>query len=187
MTAMNSRLAASEATQRPMGAMAGHMAMAVLDMLETAQRVLRADPGQAKALVDQASDLLRPVAFSEARRDPRPLSGLAPWQARKVDLFIAQNLDRAIGVGELASLARLSTTHFSRVFKRSFGVTPRDHVMRARLERAKTLLSQTPSPLSQIALDCGFCDQAHMSRIFHQVVGATPSRWRRQMQIEIAA
>jgi AraC family transcriptional regulator len=179
MTAMNTQLAAK-------GALAGQMAQAILEMLETAQRVLRADPGQARSLLDQASILLTP-APSIAASDPNALSGLAPWQERKVEQFVAENLDRTIAVGELAALARLSTTHFSRVFKRSFGVTPRDYVMRARLERAKTLLTQTSVSLCQIALDCGFCDQAHMSRIFHQVIGATPSRWRRQTMFEMAA
>jgi AraC family transcriptional regulator len=179
MTATNTQLVTK-------GALAGQMAQAILEMLETAQRVLRADPGQAKSLLDRASVLLAPAPFVEVS-DPDGPSGLAPWQARKVDQFIAQNLDRTIGVGELASLARLSTTHFSRVFKRSFGVTPRDYVMRARLDRAKGLLSQTSLSLCQIALDCGFCDQAHMSRIFHQVVGATPSRWRKQTLFDLAA
>jgi AraC family transcriptional regulator len=179
MTAMNTQLAAK-------GALAGQIAQAILEMLETAQRVLRADPGQARSLLDQASILLTPAPSIETS-DPNALSGLAPWQERKVEQFVAENLDRTIAVGELAALARLSTTHFSRVFKRSFGVTPRDYVMRARLERAKTLLTQTSVSLCQIALDCGFCDQAHMSRIFHQVIGATPSRWRRQTMFEMAA
>jgi transcriptional regulator GlxA family with amidase domain len=135
-------------------------------------------------LVDQAAALLTPPAPS---LDPRALNGLAPWQERKVDQFIDQNLDRTISVGELAHLVRLSTTHFSRMFKRSFGVTPRDYVMRVRLERAKTLLANTGSSLCEIALDCGFCDQAHMSRMFHQLVGATPSRWRKGVQLGIAA
>jgi transcriptional regulator GlxA family with amidase domain len=179
MTTMNTQLGAK-------GALAGQMAQAILEMLEVAQRVLRADPGRARSLLDQASILLAPAPSTEAS-DPGALSGLAPWQERKVEQFVAQNLDRTIAVGELASLARLSTTHFSRVFKRSFGITPRDYVMRARLERAKIMLTQTSASLCQIALDCGFCDQAHMSRIFHQVIGATPSRWRKQTMFEMAA
>jgi AraC-like DNA-binding protein len=179
MTAMNTQTAAR-------GALAGQMAQAVLEMLETAQRLLRVDPGQAKSLLDRASVMLTPAPLTETS-DAGALNGLAPWQERKVERFVAENLDRTIGVGELALLARLSATHFSRVFKRSFGVTPRDYVMRARLERAKTLLAGTSAPLSQVALDCGFCDQAHMSRIFHQVVGTTPSRWRKQSLFEMAA
>ncbi|CAN5355147.1 hypothetical protein BH10PSE4_BH10PSE4_31640 [soil metagenome] len=183
MTAMNTQLATK-------GALAGQMAQASLEMLETAQRVLHADPGQAKTLLNRVSVLHSPAtspATSAEASESGALSGLAPWQERKVRQFVAENLDRTIAVGELASLARLSTTHFSRVFKRSFGITPRDYVMRARLERAKSLLTQTSASLCQIALDCGFCDQAHMSRIFHQVVGATPSRWRRQTTFEMAA
>ena len=187
MTGTNTQLATKEAIHAPIGTLAGQMAQAVLDMLETAQRVLRADPEQAKSLVDRASVLLTRVSPSVAPFDLRPPSGLAPWQERKVDQFIDQNLDRTIGVGELARLVRLSPTHFSRMFKRSVGVTPRVYVTRIRVERAKILLAQTSLSLCQIALDCGFCDQAHMSRIFHQVVGATPSRWRKHSRLDLAA
>jgi transcriptional regulator GlxA family with amidase domain len=179
MTAINTQLTAIGGTQRPTAGLAGQMAQAVLDMLESAQHVLRADPSQAKALVDRVSALLTP--------DFPPLNGLAPWQERKVDQFIYDNLDRTIGVGELARLVHLSPNHFSRMFKRSVGVTPHGYVMRVRLERAKTLLTQSPLSLCQIALDCGFCDQAHMSRIFHQMVGVTPGRWRKHAKFQLAA
>ncbi|WP_343699563.1 AraC family transcriptional regulator [Caulobacter sp.] len=105
---------------------------------------------------------------------------LAAWQERKVARHIGEHLDQPITVQHLAALARLSASHFSRRFKASFGLSPRAYVIRSRLKRAQSLMRQSRTPLCDIALDCGFCDQAHMSRLFHTVIGDTPARWRRQ-------
>ena len=116
-----------------------------------------------------------------------PVARLAPWQERKVALHIDQHLHRPIAIRELAEIAGLSTNYFSRRFKGSFGLAPRNYVIRGRLERAKTLMRQTRSSLCQIALASGFCDQAHMSRVFHAVVGSTPNRWRCDQTSGLAA
>ena len=110
-------------------------------------------------------------------------TGLAPWQERKVVRHIGEHLDRPISIGALAQIVGLSANYFSRRFKGSFGVSPREYVIRSRLERAKTLMQQTGASLCQIALDTGFCDQAHMSRLFHAVVGSPPNRWRREQTL----
>ena len=106
-------------------------------------------------------------------------SGLAPWQERKVQRYVSEHFGRPIRTPELASLVGLSVSQFSRRFRGSFGFPPREYMIRIRLDRAKTLMRQSRAPLSEIALDSGFCDQAHMSRLFHALVGDTPRRWRR--------
>ena len=110
-------------------------------------------------------------------------SRLAPWQERKVARHIREHLDQPIRVQDLAGLVGLSASYFSRRFRGSFGLAPRAYVIRSRLERAQSLMRQGRTPLCAIALDCGFCDQAHMSRLFHTVIGSTPSRWRRQQAL----
>jgi AraC family transcriptional regulator len=88
---------------------------------------------------------------------------------------------------DLAELVGLSISHFGRRFKASFGVSPHGYLLRARVERAKTLMRSKDVPLCQIALDCGFCDQAHMSRLFRAVVGSPPNRWRREQTPALSA
>lgn len=121
------------------------------------------------------------------RNDIDPEPGLAPWQARKVLRHIGEHLDRPITIRELSDVVGLSANYFSRRFKGSFGVSPRHYLIRRRLERAKLLMRQSRASLSQIALDTGFSDQAHMSRLFHAVVGETPNRWRREQMSAFAA
>jgi transcriptional regulator GlxA family with amidase domain len=152
------------------------MAQAVLDMLNRAERTLEVAPRQAKIFIGQASRPLEPALDGGKAREP----GLAPWQERKVLRHVDQRLDQPLRNQDLARIAGLSISHFGRRFKASFGVSPRGYLIRARVERAKTLMQGKGVPLSQIALDSGFCDQAHMCRLFRSVVGSTPSRWRRE-------
>lgn len=104
---------------------------------------------------------------------------LAPWQERKILHHLGEDLGRSICNRDLARLVGLSTSHFSRRFRESFGLAPREYVIRSRLDHAKALMRQTRSPLCQIALASGFADQAHLSRVFHAAVGVPPNRWRR--------
>lgn len=105
--------------------------------------------------------------------------GLAPWQARRVRDHVEARLGGVVRVEDFAAVAGLSPRYFSRAFKVSFGVTPHAYVTWRRIERAKALMLQTDEGLSQIALACGLADQAHLSRLFRQGVGMSPSVWRR--------
>jgi AraC family transcriptional regulator len=105
--------------------------------------------------------------------------GLPAWQARRVFAHVEANLCRRIPVQELARLLNLSASHFCRAFKSTFGVSPRDYVLRRRIEVAQALMLTTSEPLSSIAVRCGMCDQPHFTRSFNRVVGETPYAWRR--------
>jgi transcriptional regulator GlxA family with amidase domain len=105
---------------------------------------------------------------------------LSLWQMTRVTAHVDANIDATIHNYQLASLVRVrSLSHFCRLFRNSFGVSPHNYVMRTRLKRAKALMLSTSTPLGQIAADCGFVDQAHLSRLFRRHVGDTPGAWRR--------
>ena len=105
--------------------------------------------------------------------------GLPAWQTRRVTAHVEANLSRRIRIQELARLLGLSASHFCRAFKCTFGVSPRDYVLRRRIELAQGLMLATSESLSSIAVRCGMCDQPHFTRSFHRVVGQTPYTWRR--------
>jgi AraC-like DNA-binding protein len=105
------------------------------------------------------------------------LGGLAPWQKRCLMELIDSNLDGKLRLSYLAEECGLSVSHFCRSFKRSFGVPVHRYLITRRVEHAKFLLRSSSAPLSEIALDSGFSDQASFSRSFRAVVGTSPIRW----------
>ncbi len=109
----------------------------------------------------------------------RARGGLAPWQIRKLITYVDANLDRTITTRCLAEVARLSSFHFCRAFRDSFGVSPHGYVIRRRMERAQGLMLTTNASLGQIAVDCGLADQAHFNKLFRKFAGESPGAWRR--------
>jgi AraC family transcriptional regulator len=154
--------------------------------LDGALRLWDEDRYQAKSQVEIAAAMLRDVAAGDVSKAPLPDSaphgcGLAPWQARKVEEMIDRSLGSKVRLSDCASTARLSSSHFSRAFKLTFGTTLCRYIRCRRIERAKQLMLQSHDSLSQsrIALACGFGDQAHYCRVFRDVVGTSPNIWRR--------
>ena len=131
--------------------------------------LLRGKPSQGPGGIPVLSNLETHVARG----------GLPAWQARRVFAHVEANLCRRIPIQELARLLSLSAGHFCRAFKCTFGVSPRDYVLRRRIEVAQGLMLTTTEPLSSIAVRCGMCDQPHFTRSFHRIVGETPYTWRR--------
>jgi AraC family transcriptional regulator len=106
--------------------------------------------------------------------------GLAPWQCRRVTEMLREHLDGRIRLADLARSCNLSVSHFARSFKSSFGVTCHRWLTKRRLDHAKHLLARTAIPLSEVATQSGFGDQASFTRSFRRFVGVTPGHWRRE-------
>jgi AraC-like DNA-binding protein len=104
--------------------------------------------------------------------------GLAGWQVSRVRAFIDDHLNDPIKVNELSDIARLSAAYFSRAFKKSFGSAPHAYLIQRRLDHARRLMLTTDSRLSEIALTCGFTDQAHLCKLFRRSTGESPAVWR---------
>lgn len=79
----------------------------------------------------------------------------------------------------LAEMAGMSTAHFSRKFSLEVGESPSVYLRELRLAHARRQLIQTTTPLVEIAMECGFSDQPHFSRVFKQRLGITPARYRK--------
>jgi transcriptional regulator GlxA family with amidase domain len=143
------------------------------------QAALRTAETRSFKLQDDGRADGEPDPGRDRRRPPPQSTLLAPWRAKKLDRFIEENLDRKLNTEILAPLVRLSCSHFARACRNTFGLPPRELVIRRRVERAQALMRETRTPLSQVALACGFADQAHFSRLFRRVVGTPPRQWRR--------
>jgi transcriptional regulator GlxA family with amidase domain len=92
--------------------------------------------------------------------------------------LIQSKLDERLRIGAIAREAGLSTRQLERLFKRHFGQTPAALWKRWRLERARTLLTQTAMPITDVSVACGFSTAAHFSTAYRHQFGRTPSNER---------
>jgi AraC family transcriptional regulator len=106
-------------------------------------------------------------------------NGLTQSQLQRVIDYIKANLTQDLSILDLATLTGMSESHFSRSFKRSVGIAPYQYLMQQRVERAKQLLEQRLLAISTIALDCGFANQTHLTKVFRQMTGMTPKAYQK--------
>jgi AraC family transcriptional regulator len=154
-------------------------------LVEAATAASLSDREKARSSLEDALALLRTSPEDRMAVSARaPRGGLAPWQARRVAAYVHLHIGTSLRASELAKLVRLSYSHFNRAFKVSFNETPTAYIMRQRMRLAQDKMLTTGHPLSQVALECGLCDQAHFSRMFRRIVGESPRLWRRQFASE---
>jgi AraC family transcriptional regulator len=146
-------------------------------LLEDLRNLIAADPGSARVAALRLANLLSLPAPVESM-DRR--GGLAPWQRRKLERYLVENLARPLRLKRLAELVNLSVSHFNRSFKESHGVAPHRYIIQLRLKLAQSLMQNTKESLCDIALACGLTDQAHLTKLFRQHIGQTPNGWRRR-------
>jgi AraC family transcriptional regulator len=151
-------------------------------LLDDARLELDGDHETAKALLTRATTLVRVEIDRQAAGEEPEKSGggLAGWQARRLIVFIDARLDRPIRLKELSEVSKLSTAYFCRAFKRTFNETPHSYIVRRRLNKAETLMLTSDFSLSDIAIRCGFADQAHLCKLFRQQYAQSPAAWRRE-------
>ena len=95
--------------------------------------------------------------------------------------FVARSYGKTILVEDLAREAALSASHFAQLFKRTIGMSPIQFVMAFRVEQARKMLARRDTPLIDIAMSCGFADQAHFSQVFKRIAGESPSKYRKRL------
>jgi AraC family transcriptional regulator len=157
----------------------------VIALLDAAIGHLNREQAAHDAVLEATSLLRRQV-------DPSPPEGIADdgkerlmaWQARKVIDYIDRHITSRVFVADLCALVLRSEAHFSRSFRGTFGYSPHAFVVRRRVELAAKYMLQTDMSLTDIALECGFVDQAHLCKHFRVVIGKTPAAWRRAKTVQ---
>ena len=111
--------------------------------------------------------------------------GPHPWRVYAVSFsrdgrYVASSSwEGDVRISEVADQCGLSSSYFSRAFKRESGLPPHRWLMKRRVERARELLRKSDLHLAEIAQICGFVDQSHFARVFSKIEGCSPACWRR--------
>lgn len=137
-----------------------------------------------EALATQmAVHLLRRYSTLEYRQDAKRPT-LDDPRLRKLLAFVEAHLHEALSVARLAEQMGMGPWAFSRAFKEATGYPVHQYIICSRLKRAQSLLARADLPLRDIAAQCGFSDQAHMTRLLKSAVGLTPRQLRRRASEE---
>jgi PAS domain S-box-containing protein len=132
-------------------------------------------------LRDDRGRVIGIAGFSRQIERMREQSGTADAFASVIEHLHA-NYEQSLSTGELAEMAGLSVSQFERRFRRAFGASPHQYLMRIRVEHAASKLIDSQKTVSEIAYACGFYDHAHFSRSFRRIMNASPSQYRRRHQ-----
>ena len=104
-------------------------------------------------------------------------SGTVDQFARMID-HMRKNFGEPMSIKQLAKMSGMSGSQFERRFRRAFGSSPHQYLLRLRVNAAARALIETRESIANIALDCGFYDHAHFCRSFRKFMKATPSGFR---------
>lgn len=90
---------------------------------------------------------------------------------------IHSHIDEKLTVEDMADVAGMSPSSFSRTFKKEVGIPPAEYLIQIRLDRAKKMLIAGDKSVTEIALECGFNSPAYLSASFHKRFNLTPSKY----------
>lgn len=118
---------------------------------------------------------LEMIAATQSGKAPRKNRSCARRNA-EIATFLRENFSRAISLQELADLAELNPFVLLRQFRDERGVTPHEYLQIFRVNEAKRQIF-LGAPLAEVAQNCGFSDQSHLTRQFKRRAGVTPGHF----------
>ncbi len=101
---------------------------------------------------------------------------------RRVTERLRHSVAEPISISRLAAEVGAHPVWLARVFRKRHGCSMREYLHGLRVRRAADLLDRTDASLADIALDSGFCDQPHLSRVFKNHLGITPADYRKRVR-----
>jgi AraC family transcriptional regulator len=132
----------------------------------------------AAALALEGLTLETVAALIRHRRESSRSGSPPAWLRRVREMLHDRYGEREIRIAGLAAVAGVDPAHLARTFRAHYGMTAGAYLREIRVRRAAEALVRSSAPLGQIALDAGFADQSHFTRVFRSAYGITPLGWR---------
>ena len=109
---------------------------------------------------------------------PKAARSISLQRLKVVHEKIEDEIDRSLSLKDLSDVVGLSKSFFVRAFKAAIGKQPHHYLMERRVAKARDLLKHKNSRLLDVAMDSGFCSQAHMTTAFKKQLGVTPKQYK---------
>lgn len=135
------------------------------------------EPDEVTPLESQAL-ALEMLATAARLELTRARQAAPPAWVRRVEELIHDRFRESVTIDELAGEAGVHPAHLTRVFRERHGTSPGRYLRKLRLVWAAERLTASREPISRIALQAGFADQAHFTRAFRRHWGVPPGRYR---------
>lgn len=119
------------------------------------------------------------MTFKSGRPGYSVMNTLSEDELSALNEFIRENLTVNFSLSDLSSVLDRSPLQMARAFKSTTGETPYRYVLMRRVERARTLLKSSEKTIAEIAYECGFASQSHMTTVFSGKLGITPAKYRK--------
>ena len=157
----------------------------LIDSLKAFTEETKTDlPGKAdiiNGIVLHTAHILIRMLFKIENDDPMNSETITEnFRINQVIDYIYKNLSQKITVEELASVAHLSPSHFSQVFRRETKESPHRYLLITRLNQSQRLIKEGRLNLTEIAYECGFSSSSHFATAFQKEFSVSPSDYKKK-------
>lgn len=134
-------------------------------------------------------NIMIPLMFTElvvylARGDSTEEEKEQLWLVQPAVEYLNANYKKHLDMKNLSQISGMSERSLYRHFQRTLKMSPNRYLWTIRVQKACELLKQTPSGIGEIALQCGFCDGNHLTKVFRSITGTTPFLFRKECRKE---
>lgn len=135
-------------------------------------------PADIKAAVSMALNNYKHRNIDVARHQDTVETDI-PFILKQVISYINNNITEKITVSDLAKQTRWESQHFNRMFSKYVGVTPYKYILDRKIEKAKTLLTETNIPITEVSFELGIKSHSNFCNVFKKATGKTPEAYRK--------
>lgn len=122
--------------------------------------------------------------FIDIVRTETPINDDIPFIIKETITYINKNISEKLEISDLAKITRWKESHFIRIFKKYVGMTPYQYILSRKIEKAKTLISETSIPIVEISYELGFLSHSNFCIAFKKYSGKTPEEYRKLCQLQ---
>lgn len=124
--------------------------------------------------------ILDTLIRTSVSRKPPKAANLQEFYIHEAMMYIERHYNQDITVAQLADWCNLDRSYFGRIFKETVLLTPKEYIIRYRMNMACEMLKNTDFPIGDISARVGYENQLHFSRAFKNVMGMPPREWKKR-------